>query len=263
MIGYRVQVNQGSMTVALVTGSTGGIGRATALELADEGVDVVVNGRSPEKGRHLVETLEGKGVNAHFERADINDYQAVETMVDGAIEEMGRLDVLVTSGAAVSGPMPDFFRELSPDDILKFCKGQFLNRLYCIKAVLPHMIQQDGGRIINVSTDAGRVPTPGEVGPGAAGAALLMATRTLASEFSRWKITVNTVCISVVADTPANEWAKDSPAGSIFERAMERQSFRVTDEHIGDMISYLAIGDGAGAMTGQILSVNGGVSFPG
>lgn len=251
------------MTVALVTGSTGGIGRAAALKLADDGVDVVVNGRTPETGRELVEELESRGVTAHFERADINDYDAVEGMVQGAIEEMGRIDVLVTSGAAVSGPFPDFFRDLSPEDILEFCRGQYINRLYCIKAVLSHMVERGGGRIINVSTDAARVPTPGEVGPGAAGAALLMATRTLAKEFSRWNISVNTVCISIVEGTPANEWAKDSPAGSIFERATERQSFAVTDDHVGDMIRYLAVGDGAGPMTGQILSINGGVSYPG
>lgn len=251
------------MTVALVTASTGGIGRAVAQSLAEEGVDVVVNGRSTERGEALVKELEDQGVDGHFEQANINEYEEVEQMVSNAVEVMGGIDILVTSGGAISGPQPNFFRDTPPEDILAFCRCQFANRIYAIKAVLEYMIENGGGRIVNVGTDAAREPTPGEFGPGSAGAALLMATRTLAAELSRWNITVNTVCISVVEGTSAMDWVIDSPVGSVFEAAIEQQTFPVTENDIGEIVSYLSTADGTQPMTGQILSVNGGVSYPG
>lgn len=251
------------MTVALVTASTGGIGRAVAEELADEGVDVVVNGRSVDSGERLISELEDRGVRAHFEQADINEYDEVERMVQNAIDEMGGIDVLVTSGGAISGPQPNFFRDMPPEDVLGFCRSQFANRVYAIKAVLEHMIDSGGGRIVNVSTDAAREPTPGEFGPGSAGAALLMATRTLAAEFSRWDIKVNTVCMSVVEGTASVEHVKEGPAGAVFEAAFEKQDFEVAEDDIADVVGYLATGEGARPMTGQVISVNGGISFSG
>jgi 2-hydroxycyclohexanecarboxyl-CoA dehydrogenase len=251
------------MPVALVTGSTGGLGQAVAKHLARQGIDLVVNGRSEESGEAFVTELENEGVEAHFEQADINEYSQVEAMVEGALDAMGHIDILVNSGGAASGPEPNFFRDTPPEDFLKHCRTQYVNRMYAIKAVLEHMVDSGGGRIINLSTDAGRVPTPGEVSVGAAGAALQLATRTLANELSRWNITVNTVCISVVEGTEALEMAQDSSVSSIFKEALDRQSFSVTDDDIGDVISYLATADGAQPMTGQIISVNGGISYPG
>jgi NAD(P)-dependent dehydrogenase (short-subunit alcohol dehydrogenase family) len=248
---------------AVVTGSTSGIGRAIALELADHGANVVVNGRSRDRGEDAVAEIEDRGADALFVPADINQYDEVETMMDTAVEEFGSIEVLVPNGAAAAGPVPDFFENTVPAAILELCEVAYANRLYAIKAALDPL-KESSGRVVSITADAGQVPTPAEATIGGANAALMMATRVLASELARWEITVNAVSISVTEDTPARDWVMDdSPAAHVFQKAIERQTFPVTAEHVAETVAFIAGSEGAGPMTGQILSINGGISFPG
>lgn len=248
--------------VAIVTGSTSGVGKAIALELADRGADVVVNGLTQEKGRRLVDEIEDGGQRARFVRADITDYGEMERLVETAVDELGGLDILVGSGGATGKDvMPDFFRDQDPSDHPEFVETHYLGRIYPIKAALEPMIETGGGRIVNISSDAGRVPTPGESGVGGPFAAVMMATRALAQELARWDIRVNTVSVSVVADTPGlDRDLAESEMSHVFEKALELQDFPVSSEDIAEAAAFLA---GERPITGQILSVNGGVSFPG
>lgn len=249
--------------VALVTGSTDGIGAAIASEFADNGATVVVNGRSAEKADALVTALEERGATASVVLADINDYDAVEEMVETITDRYDGLDIVVGNGAAAAGPPPQFFADTDPGDLETYCRSMFLNRMYIVKAALEPLIES-AGRIVLVSSDAGRWPTPGEVGPGAASAAVMMATKVLASELARWNIQVNTVSISVTEDTPAMSWIRDeSPVASVFERALEKQSFPVEATDIAETALFFAGTSAAESITGQLLSVNGGISFPG
>jgi NAD(P)-dependent dehydrogenase (short-subunit alcohol dehydrogenase family) len=174
--------------VALVTGSTGGIGEAIARELAENGATTVINGRSRDRAEALVDSLEANDGTADYALADINDYDQVAGMVEDIVEEHGGLDLLAVSGAASSGPVPRFFRETPPEDLEAFCTSMYLNRMYAVKAALEPLIDANG-RVVLVSADAGRWPTPGEVGPGTASAAVMMATKVLASEHARWTST--------------------------------------------------------------------------
>lgn len=249
---------------AVVTGSTSGIGRAIAEELASHGAHVVINGRSPERGDPVVTALEDGGGSAEFRAADINDYDQVKRLVEGVVADNSGIDILVPNGAAISAPAPDFFRGTDPEDLLAFAESMFANRLYVIKAALEPMIEDGGGRIVSIGADAGRWPTPGETGPGSASAALMMATKVLAWELGRWDITVNAVSISVTEDTPALKWVlEESPAALVFKEAMERQQFEVTAADVAQTVAFLAGASSGGATTGQLISVNGGVSFPG
>jgi len=249
---------------ALVTGSTGGIGREIAIELATEGADVVVNGRSKDKGEEVVEIIEETGAKGSFEQANINDYEEVEDMVHNSIDTMGSIDILVVSGVASAGPVPNFFHDTEPEKFMEFCKVGYVNRLYCIKAILDHLIETGGGRIINITADAGKVATPAEVGPGGSAAALMMATRVMANEFSRWEINVNAISLSVTKDTPAYSWGMEqSPAAHVFENAVEKQTFSVSPSDVAETVVFLAGSKSARPITGQIISVNGGTSFPG
>lgn len=243
---------------ALITGSSGGVGREVAIELAQQGADIVVNGRSPESGHEVVEDIESLGQQAHFEQGDITDYGAMETVVENAVSEMGQIDILVGSGGVGSSPVPNFFRDQSVEEIRKQYETHFMGRLNAIKAILEHMIDAGGGRIVNLSADAGRFPTPGEVGVGGSTAGVMMATRVLATELSRWNITVNTVSISVVQNTPGFErMLKESPASSVFEKALERQDFPVTMSDVAETILFFAADR---PITGQVVSVNGGIA---
>lgn len=248
--------------VVLITGSTRGIGRAVALQMADHGADVVINGRSEKPAEELLPELEARGADAMFVPADLNEPDEVQAMVDTVIDEMGGVDVLVGSGGGISGPLTDFFRNLDPVDFIDFARSRYLVRMYAVHAVLEPMIEAGGGRIINITSDAGRYPTPGEVFPGGGGAAVIMSSRALASEFSRWNINVNTVSISVTEETAGLDWVlEEGPAASVFEHALEEQDFSVSSEDIAETILFLAGAEGAKAMTGQVISVNGGISY--
>lgn len=249
--------------VALVTGSSRGVGKAIALELARHKASLVLNGRYEEQGMELLKEIEQYDVPAIFQKADINNYQEVEQMVTNALEHFGKIDILVATGAAISGPLPNFFRNIDPREYIDFVVVHWINRLYCIKAVLEHMIDQGGGRIVNITTDAGRWPTPGESMPGGAAAGLILCTKVLAKEFARWNIFLNSLCLTVTQDTPGLDWVlTQSPASHVFRKALQRQVFPVTSQNIADVVLFLVSGK-SDPMTGQIISINGGVSFSG
>jgi 2-hydroxycyclohexanecarboxyl-CoA dehydrogenase len=248
---------------AVVTGSTDGIGKAIALRLGELGASITVNGRDQPKGESVVEGVKERGGDATFHAADINNYEEVTGLMNAAVDAFGDIDILVTSGAAASGPAPDFFENMEPDQFLEWCEAAYVNRLYSIKAALEYL-RDGGGRVVTITADAGKVATPGEVGPGGAAAALMMATRVLANEFARYDITVNAVSLSAMRDTPAEEGLMpESDAAHVFEKAFEQQSFDVLSDDVAEAVVYLAGNTHAKPITGQIVSVNGGISFPG
>ncbi|OGW18067.1 MAG: hypothetical protein A3G93_09960 [Nitrospinae bacterium RIFCSPLOWO2_12_FULL_45_22] len=249
--------------VVLVTGATKGVGRNIALRLAENGASVAINARQPGPAGEVIQQIEALGQKAIFEPADITDYQEVKRMVANVIQRLGKIDILVVSGGATEELKPNFFYGINPNDYTVYVKGQWLSRLYCARAVLDHMIERKCGKIIFLGTDGGRWPTPGESIAGGVGAALVMSTKVLAKEFARWQIRVNTICITVTRDTPGLEWVlKDSPAAKIFQRALERQPFPVTSDDVAEAVLFFASNE-SDQITGQILSVNGGLSFPG
>jgi 3-oxoacyl-[acyl-carrier protein] reductase len=249
--------------VALVTGSTHSIGKAIALKFADNNADVVVNGRNAKAGEALVETIERMGRRCIFEKADVTSYEQVQKMVADVLDHWGKIDIMVASGAS-GDPPARFFHETDPALYADYFKTRTLARLYCIKAVLEHMKQKNEGKIILVTSDAGRVPTPGESMIGASAAALVLMTKTLAREFARWKIHINTICTTIVVDTPAFEKAASGDTtGKVFQKAAKKMPFwPLRADDLAEMALFLASND-SDRITGQIFSVNGGLSFPG
>jgi NAD(P)-dependent dehydrogenase (short-subunit alcohol dehydrogenase family) len=129
------------------------------------GATTVINGRSRDCADVLVDDIDADGGTAHYAFADINYYHQLAGMVEDVVVEHGGLDLLAVSGAASSGPVPRFFRDTPPKDVEAFCTSMYLNRMYAVKAALEPLIDA-GGRVALVSADAGRWPTPGEIGPG-------------------------------------------------------------------------------------------------
>jgi len=249
--------------VALVGGSTKGIGKAIVHKLAENGADVVVNGRDSQPGLEMVKEIEKLGRKALFKKADLTNYEEVKKMTEDVIREWGKIDIVIASGGA-DYPTPRFFHEIEPDLYPEFMKWRLFLRLYMIKAVLDHMKDRKKGKIILISTDSGRVPTPGASLNGAAAAGLVLITKVLAQEFSRWKIHVNTISTTVTIDTPGYELAiKRDSTGKIYQRATERMPFwPLTPQDIAELAFFLA-SEESDRITGQIFSVNGGLSFPG
>jgi 3-oxoacyl-[acyl-carrier protein] reductase len=247
---------------ALVTGSTEGIGKAIALKLAENGADVAINGRNPERSREVYELISNFGRRCIFSRGDILIYEDIKRAVDDILVQWGKIDILVVSGSA-GYPPPRLFHEISPELYLEYLRTRLISRLFPIRAVLNHMQERGTGKIIIITTDAGRVPTPGEslIGAGAAGVVLI--TKVLAQELSRWKIHINTICVTITVDTPGYEKALQSGMGKIFEKAAQRMPFwPLKPNDVAELALFLASED-SDRITGQIFSINGGLSFPG
>jgi 2-hydroxycyclohexanecarboxyl-CoA dehydrogenase len=248
--------------VAFVTGSSKGIGKAIALKLAQNGADVAINARHPQSAIPVQEQIQELKRRCLFERGDICAYDDMKRAVDDILSQWGRLDILVASGSP-GDPPPGLFHEIPPERYLEYFQTRLVSRLYPLRAALDPMKNKGQGKIIIITTDAGRIPTPGESLIGAPAAGLVLMTKVLAREFSRWKIHINTICVSVVMDTPGYDKALQSGMGKIFQRAAERMPFYpVLPDDVAEMALFLASQD-SDRITGQIFSINGGLSFPG
>ena len=251
--------------VGLVTGSSKGIGKAIALKFAENGADIVVNGRNRAPALEVVKQIKDLGRRACFEGADIWRYQEVKQMVDNAVQEFGKVDILVSSGGG-GGVPPAFFQEIDPELYIHAMKNYLLPRLYCIRAILDHMMKRQSGKIIIITSDAGRTPTLGESLIGGAAAALVLMTKVIAQEIARWQIRINTICTTVTKDTPGYEYAMANPTSrlfKIFKKAEERMPFGMNKpDDIAELALFLASED-SNQITGQTFSVTGGLSFPG
>jgi 3-oxoacyl-[acyl-carrier protein] reductase len=248
--------------VAVVSGGSHGIGRATALTLAKSGADLVIADRDQEPAMKIVSEIEAMGRRALFELCDLWDFDSVKEMIDRAIAKMGKIDITVASGGATV-KYAKFFRDIDPSEYSGCLQTQQWSRLYLIRSVLDHMIERGYGKIVIITTDAGRVATPRESLIGSAAAGLALMTKALAREFSRWNIRVNAICLTVVQDTPAYEAVMATEARHVFEKASGRAPFGLpTPQDVAEAVLYMASPE-SDRITGQILSINGGLSFPG
>jgi 3-oxoacyl-[acyl-carrier protein] reductase len=185
--------------------------------------------------------------------------------VDNALAQLMRIDILVASGGVNnSGLECNSFEKTDPASFVRYAELQWLSRLYCVRAVSDHMIERRTGKIIIITTDAGRWPTPVDSLGGTAGAAMVMATKNLAKELGRWQIRVNAICLPPIKDTPAFDYTTGASTAlaRVFEKALVQQLFPVTAEDVAKVALFFSPDD-SNAITGQILSVNGGLCFPG
>jgi len=256
--------------VAIVTGGSEGIGKAIALRMAESGADVAIATRSAEKAAPVVQQIRAMGRKALHIPVDITQYPSCVQMVQGTLREFGRVDILVANGQPrlrEARALP--FHEIDPVHYAAYFSTRLFSRLNCIRAVLDPMRERQYGKIVNVTTDAGRYPTPSESLIGAAAAGLVLATKTLAREFSRWRIRVNTVSTTLTADTPAYEhFVKIRESGEVIAKAFKKIEERAPTgrlnlpDDIAWAVVYLASPE-SDQITGMTLSVNGGISFPG
>jgi 2-hydroxycyclohexanecarboxyl-CoA dehydrogenase len=251
----------------VVFGGSDGIGAAVARTFADAGAHVVIGSRGTgDRGRRLADELDGSTAgSASFLQVDITDEESLERFVSELRARSAAVDVAVVSGGAppreVFGPFR--FLDMSLESLTAWTSTQWWSRLLCLRACVP-LLEQSSGRakVVFVSTDAGRVATPFELAPGGAAAALILSTKVLARELSSLGICVNTVSVSVTVDTPGLENALAGEAGDVFRRALARQPFPVRAADVAAAVAFFS-SSGSDAITGQTLSVNGGLSFPG
>lgn len=241
--------------VAFVTGAGRGMGRAIAERLAGEGARVAVTDVDRDAA---ATTAAGIGEAAVGLRVDVTNPASVHTGLLEATSTLGPLDVLVNNaGWDKIAPFLDTDEELWDRIIDINLKGM----LHCTKAVLPGMVQRQAGRVINISSDAGRVGSTGEAVYSATKAGIIGFTKTLAREMARHGITVN-----VVSPGPTATPLLDELIGQGNERLIESLRRGIPMQRLGrpedvaGAVAFLA-SDDAGYITGQTLSVSGGLTM--
>jgi gluconate 5-dehydrogenase/3-oxoacyl-[acyl-carrier protein] reductase len=241
----------------LIPGGASGIGLACARAFIAAGATVCLVGRDPERGSAAAARL---GPRASFIAADCSDPAQVERMVAEAAARTGRIDTLICSLGA--NRLPELLFRQSLEDIRAALSQDLAPFLYVGRAVLPVMMAQNGGAVINIASDAGKLATPGESVIGANMAAIIQFTRGLAIEAKRNGIRANTITPSLVEGTPLTDrlTAEGTFAAKIFAKARPLAHLGpTTPEDLAALAIFLA-SPAAARITGQAISINGGIS---
>lgn len=241
---------------AIVTGSARGIGEGIALVLAREGANVVVNSRKAADCEVVVKKIEAMGGKALAVGADVSRKAEVAAMVAATLEHFGAIDILVNNAGIESHPvLTHELSEESWDRVINVnLKGVFL----CCQAVIPQMMKQQKGRIINIGSTASiRMTFFGSVEYTVSKHGVGGLTQHLAWELADSNITVNTVCPGGV-QTPLMEAGTTPEYRAMTLKRLVPLGRFTTMEEIGEAVSFLA-SDRAAMITGQMMAVDGGL----
>src|SRR3954466_580698 len=232
---------------ALVTGASRGIGREIALELARQGVDVVVNYAGSEaKAHEVVEEIKGLGREAFAIQCDVSNSESVANMVKETVERFGKLDILINNAGITKDNLLMRMKENEWDDVMNInLKGVFL----CTKAVTRQMMKQRSGRIINISSVVGVSGNPGQANYVAAKAGVIGLTKTTAKELASRNITVNAVAPGFIA-TDMTDKLNEEVQGEMLKQIPLARLGEPKD--IAKAAAFLASED-ASYMTGQTI----------
>ena len=242
--------------VVVVTGAASGIGRATAQAFSDEGARVVVADVDVARGEAAAAEMRAQGRNADFLAVDMTDPASIDAFAAGVLARFGAVDVLV-NGAGWGRTAP--FWEGTPEFWSKLVALNFVGPMQLTKALLPAMIERASGCIVNVSSDAGRVGSLGETVYSGAKGGLIAFTKSLAREVARYQINVNCVCPGPT-DTPLMAAVPEKVQEGLKKAIPFRRLAKPSE--IADAIVFFA-SDRASYVTGQVLSVSGGLTMAG
>ncbi|NQX71616.1 SDR family oxidoreductase [Paenibacillus alba] len=247
--------------VALITGAGSGIGKSTALLFAQEGATVIVNDLDEIKGKETVSEIKDKGGEALFLHADVTNSEHVKTMVEAAIAEFGRIDVLFNN-AGISGV--GAVHEIEPeawDRIMSInVKGVFLPSKY----VLPYMMERKTGSIINMSSCVAEIGLARRVSYAATKGAVLALTKSMQVDYAAYNIRVNALLPGTIFTPFVENYLKtsyDDPTAAIESLKQRQLSGELgKSEDVAKAALFLA-SDDSKFMMGSPLYIDGGVVF--
>jgi 3-oxoacyl-[acyl-carrier protein] reductase len=239
--------------VALVTGGSRGIGRATAEALGAQGATVVVNFVKGETAaREVADAIVAKGGKADVQGFDVSDSKAVDAAVEAVVKRHGKIDVLVANaGIAIDG----LLLRLRDEDLEKLWTANVRGALACARAVSRPMMRGKWGRMIFLSSVVGEAGNAGQTAYAATKAALLGAARSIAREYASRNITANVVSPGYI-DTDMTSYLTPEMRAQIIGSVPLGRTGSAAD--VAAACVYLA-SEEAGYVTGQVLRVNGGM----
>ena len=242
--------SKNSSETALVTGASGGIGRAIARELASSGRFVYLNFNSNEKNaRQTLDLIKENGGNGALIQFDVTDKEAADNGVKKIISEKEKIDILVNNAGIRDDKLMVRMKDENWQRVLETNLTGFFN---VTRPVVKNMLSRRYGRIINISSASGQVGQPGQVNYSASKAGLIGATMALSKEIASRNITVNAVApgfieTQMVEGIPLDEIARAIPAGRLGK-----------PEEVAHAVAFLC-SHRAAYITGQVLGVNGGI----
>ncbi|MER3456345.1 MAG: 2-hydroxycyclohexanecarboxyl-CoA dehydrogenase [candidate division GAL15 bacterium] len=244
--------------VALVAGGASGIGRATCLALAARGAQVAVADVNAEGAQQVAKEIRRQDREALAVAMDVTNRASVARGVQEVLDAWGRVDVLINA-AGWDRIVP--FLESTEDLWDRIIAINFRGVLNTCHVVLPHMVQQGGGAVVNISSDAGRVGSSGETVYSGAKGAVIAFSKALAREVARHKIRVNVVAPGIT-DTPLLQQIIQAGNEKLIDAIVRSTPLRrmAKPEEVAEAVVFLA-SDRASFITGQTLSVSGGLTM--
>jgi 3-oxoacyl-[acyl-carrier protein] reductase len=237
--------------VALVTGASRGIGKATALALATEGAKVVVNyASSSNAAEEVVKEITEAGGEAIALQADVSQVEQVDHLIKQTLDKFGRIDILVNNAGITKDTL---LLRMKPEEWQAVIDLNLTGVFLCTRAVSKIMLKQKAGRIINITSVAGQMGNPGQANYSAAKAGVIGFTKTVAKELATRGVTVNAVAPGFIETDMTNDLKSDEiikfiPLGRYGK-----------PEEIAGMIRFLAADPAAAYITGQVFNVDGGM----
>lgn len=238
--------------VAIITGASRGIGRATALAMAAEGANVVVNyASSSGAAEEVVAEITGAGGKAIAFQADVSKVDEVDGMVKEVKDKLGSIDVLVNNAGITRDTL---LMRMKPEDWQAVIDLNLSGVFLCTRAIAKIMLKQKSGRIVNIASVAGQMGNPGQANYSAAKAGVIGLTKTVAKELASRGITVNAVAPGFIE----TDMTKDLKNTEEILKFIPLGRYGKSEEVAGTIV-FLTADSAADYITGQVFNVDGGM----
>ena len=238
--------------VAFVTGASQGIGRSCALRLAHEGATVAAAARNQEKLNELVGEISSAGGKAASFAVDVADEEQIKLAVKSAVAQFGKIDILVNNAGITRDQLVMRMKRTEWDAVVQ---TNLTSAYLCIQQVIPSMLKQRWGRIINVSSVFGQMGQAGQANYAASKAGLIGLTMAIAREVGSRNITCNAVAPGFIETAMTAGLSEEFKQNAVKQIPLGRVG---TPEDVASAVAFLA-SDQASYITGHVLSVNGGM----
>ncbi len=244
------------MAVALITGSSRGIGAAIALRLANDGFNIALNDLNEGmfENNDIVEKIKETGVECEIFCADVSNYSQCEKMTDEIKARFGSLDVLVNNAGITRDGLMARMSEEQYDMVININQKSVFNMMKLAGKI---MMKQRSGKIVNLASVAGLYGNPGQVNYAASKAAIIGMTKTIAKELGSRGINVNAVAPGFIKTPMTDKLTEEQQNAMLNLIAMKRYGL---PEEIAGVVSFLASEDSS-YVTGQVIEISGGLSM--
>ena len=239
--------------VALITGASRGIGKAIAIELARNDIDVIVNSeKSVTEGNETANEIKKLGRRSIYIQADVSNPDEVKKMIQEIIKSFGRIDILVNNAGIT---LDKRLENMTPDQWNKVISINLTGVYNCTSSVLSYMRKQNGGRIINISSVIGETGNIGQANYAASKGGIISFTKALAKECSVDNVLVNAIAPGFIKTKMLETIPKDTLQKIISDIPLGRLG---EPEEVAKLVNFL-VSDDSKYITGQVLNINGGL----